>query len=72
MIGHSKSMLNRFVDVDVPTTRALFQKVGALDPTSGQYSEEVVPTTSGRKLDNLADMDRYDAMMQSEESSKNE
>ena len=69
---HSKSMLNRFVNVDTPRPRDMFSSALSLN-NRGLYSpDDEIPSMPGRKLDTLADLEAFDTMMQEKESSKTE
>lgn len=71
MIVNSRSLVNRFIEVDVPSPRELFSS--ALSQRNrGFFSEdEEIPVVSPRKLDSIADLEAYDKMMLEKESYEN-
>lgn len=64
--------LNRFVNVPIPENRDYFARFGtskvAQDAAYTGDSDAPLPKS---KIDAISDMDRYDRMMQEEESRKN-
>lgn len=71
MMTTKANMLNKFVLVELPSPRKVFNTLRLQSLQGLQYSpDEAVPTES-RKLDVLADLANYDAYMQEKENSEN-
>ena len=66
MIINERLKTNKFVDVNIPSPRAYFQRLGAGSIDLVEYSgDEMIK--QGNKVDNLALMEDYDKLKQKEE-----
>lgn len=66
-----KMKVNIFKNVAIPRNADYFSRYGfAVSPSSLYSGDETAPSPMN-KTDILADMERYDAMKQAEENSKN-
>lgn len=72
MMTTKKNMLNRFVLVELPSPRKVFNTLRLQSLQGLQYSPDEVVPTSQRKLDSLADLEAFDKQMQYEETIKSE
>ncbi len=75
MIVNSKSLINRFISVDVPSPRELFSAAISMRNRGIFSGDEEIPVIASRTLDSLDDLVNFDKMMaqkESEESNKND
>lgn len=67
-----RSTLNRFVSVDTPSPRSLFNSAMQLN-NQGLFSpDDEIPVVVPRKIDQIDDLLAYDRMKQYEESKNND
>ncbi len=74
MIVNSKSLVNRFISVDVPSPRELFSAAISMRNHGIFSGDEEIPVVSSRTLDCIDDLNNFDKMMaqkESEESNNN-
>ena len=58
-VPSKRGCYNSFIDVDVPSARTIFSRVGAIDASSLQHSgDDVISPFGMSKLDTLAQMDK--------------
>lgn len=58
-VPSKRGCYNSFIDVDVPSARTIFSRVGAIDAFSLQYSgDDCISPFGSSKLETLAQMDK--------------
>lgn len=65
-----KLKLNRFKVVNLPSNKDLFARFGNRSVGENLYTGDEPAAVGSRKIDQIADYDAYDAMMQREELAK--
>ena len=71
MFVPEKNKLNKFKLVKLPSPRDMFGRYGQFEMASSQYTGDEMADCGSRKIDQIADMDAYDRMMQNEELKRN-
>lgn len=65
-----KLKLNRFKVVNLPSNKDLFSRFGKKSMPENLYTGDDMAPQASRKIDQIADYDAYDRMMQQEELNK--
>lgn len=71
-VPDEKLKINKFVQVAIPRTVEFVKRFGNVSPASSLYSGDELAPLPETKMDSLADIDRYDQMMQREELEKSD
>lgn len=65
-------MVNKFTYVRIPKNREYFERFGNVTPMNNMYTGDELMPEQKTKVDEIADYEAYDKMMQEEEYNKSE